>query len=246
MLPQVTTTRHGPAPNKPFAWSWSKIKNYEVCPKRHYHLDVAKDIKEPKSEELQYGDTVHMILEQRVGKGTTLPPYHQPTLEPWAQWVLNGPGKVITEAELAITKTFQPCPWFDPRDRPVADDERAWLRTKLDVLKINGPVAIIVDWKTGKVKDDPAQLMLNAATTFVHYPELQIIKSYFVWLAENATSEVTLNRAQLPELWSNLWPRIEAVRIAHEGHDYPPTPNRLCEKWCPVKQCPHNGQRYGG
>src|SRR5687767_823363 len=101
MLPQVTTTRHGAAPRKPFAWSWSKIKNFEVCPKRHYHIDVAKDIKEPESDELQYGDTVHAILEQRVGRGTTLPPYHQPTLEPWAVWITAGPGKIITEAELA-------------------------------------------------------------------------------------------------------------------------------------------------
>jgi hypothetical protein len=243
MLPQVTTTRHGPAPNKPFFWSWSKIKNYEVCPKRHYHIDVAKDIKEEKSEELKHGDTVHLILEQRVGKGTTLPPYHQPTLEPWAQWILNGPGKVITEAELAITKDFQPCAWFDSKN---PQGVYAWFRAKIDVLKLNGPVGILVDWKTGKIKDDPAQLMLNAAATFMHYPELVFINSYFVWLAENATSEVNIQRAQLPELWSSLWPRIEAVRIAHEAHDYPPTPNRLCAQWCPVKQCPHNGQRYGG
>ena len=44
---QVTTTRNKP---KSFAWSYSKLKNFETCPKRSWHLDVARDIKEPEGE----------------------------------------------------------------------------------------------------------------------------------------------------------------------------------------------------
>ncbi len=28
---------------KEWSWSYSKLKNYEVCPKRHYEVDVLKN-----------------------------------------------------------------------------------------------------------------------------------------------------------------------------------------------------------
>jgi hypothetical protein len=131
---------------------------------------------------------------------------------------------------------MKPTEWFS-RD--------AWFRAKVDVAVINPPVAIIVDYKTGKVKEDTTQLLLNAAALMYHHPEVQAVRSYFWWLAEGAESDVTLYRDQLPELWSTLWHRIEALREAYEKTEYPAYPNRLCEKWCPVKSCPYNGQRHG-
>jgi hypothetical protein len=60
---QLQTTRHGPARStKPFAWSYSKLKNFEACPKRHYHVDIAKDFKEADSEALLWGNRVHKGL----------------------------------------------------------------------------------------------------------------------------------------------------------------------------------------
>jgi spore coat polysaccharide biosynthesis protein SpsF (cytidylyltransferase family) len=56
----MAITRHGP---KPFAWSYSKLKNYEVCPKRHWHVDVKKDFKEAESEALKQGNLVHKLFE---------------------------------------------------------------------------------------------------------------------------------------------------------------------------------------
>ena len=44
---------------KKFSWSWSKLKNWRSCPKRHYHVDLAKDFKEPPSEALKWGDLFH-------------------------------------------------------------------------------------------------------------------------------------------------------------------------------------------
>jgi hypothetical protein len=89
------------------------------------------------------------------------------------------------------------------------------------------------------------QLMLAAATAFAHYPELKVIRSTFAWLAEDATTDADIKREELPALWSSLWDRIELLRHAHDTMSYPPTPNRLCRNWCPVKQCPHNGEAHG-
>ena len=54
---------------KPFSWSWSKLKNFRTCPKRHYHVDIAKDFKEDDSEDLLWGNEVHEALAKRIGKG---------------------------------------------------------------------------------------------------------------------------------------------------------------------------------
>ena len=60
---QVVTTRNKP---KPFAWSYSRLKNFESCPKRHWHLDIQKDIKEEEGEALLWGNVVHKALADRV------------------------------------------------------------------------------------------------------------------------------------------------------------------------------------
>ena len=41
---------------KPFAWSYSRLKNFEVCPKRHFHVDIAKDFREEEGESLVWGN----------------------------------------------------------------------------------------------------------------------------------------------------------------------------------------------
>jgi hypothetical protein len=252
---QATTTRYTPVASKPFAWSYTKLKNFEACPKRHYHVDVLPKghpdkVVEEESDALKYGNTVHMVMDQYLRKGIVMPPVLEPELLPWIERVFtyktaaNPQGrdvrslgaKIHAEQQLAINKDFAPVEWF-------AKD--AWYRNKVDVMWELGPVGGVIDWKTGKVLEDSVQLMLAAATTFAHYPHLQVIRSTFAWLAEDATTDVDIPRERLPELWSNIWERIETLKHAHETTSYPARPNRLCRKWCPVKQCPHHGQAYG-
>jgi hypothetical protein len=241
MLPTVTTVRRGPPPNKAFSWSWTKIKNYEMCPRRSYNVDVLKAYKDT-SDALTHGNLVHKHLADRLS-GTALPPERAEALEPWAKWIEDGDGLIQVECDLAITKDFTPCAWFDSDNR---DGRKAWLRAKIDVIKVAGPVATIVDWKTGKLPRDGVdnmQLMLNAAVAFIHHPELWVIRSYFAWLQENHASKLELRKEQLPELWKTLWPRIETVREAYAKEDFPPRPCYLCEKFCPVKSCEYNGKK---
>lgn len=242
MLPSVTTVRRGPPPNKPFSWSWTKIKNYEQCPRRHFNVDVLKAYQDD-SDNLRRGNAVHEYLAKRL-TGSALPPAEQEALEPWAKWVEDGKGTIRVECDLAITKDFTPCAWFDSNNR---DGKKAWLRAKIDVIKIHGPGAIIVDWKTGKYPKydgpDNMQLMINAAVAFIHHPELRMIRSYFAWLQDNEESKLEMRREQLPEMWSTLFPRVNAVRDAYEKQQFPPVPCYLCEKWCPVKSCEYNGKK---
>ena len=54
-------------------WSFSKIKSFEQCPKKFYHLKVAKDYKEPETEAMLYGTAVHLAAEEYIRDGTPLP-----------------------------------------------------------------------------------------------------------------------------------------------------------------------------
>jgi hypothetical protein len=57
---------------------------FQQCPKKYYHLRVAKDIVEPKSEQMLYGTVAHKAAEDYVRDGTPLEPqfaYMQPTLD---------------------------------------------------------------------------------------------------------------------------------------------------------------------
>ena len=55
-------------------WSFSKIKSFEQCPKKFYHLKVAKDYKEPETEAMLYGTAVHEAAEEYIRDGKPLPP----------------------------------------------------------------------------------------------------------------------------------------------------------------------------
>lgn len=230
----VTTYLNGTAltpPMKPFAWSYSKLKNFEVCPKRHYHVDIAKDFKEAEGDALLWGNQVHKAAANRLGKNIPLPTGYD-MLVPWCDRLVTSPGKLSVELQLAIDKDFGPVPWFD---------KRAWFRAVVDVLLINGAVGLAIDWKTGKIIEDSVQLALIAACTFAHYPELKAVRSEFIWLKEDATTREDFMREDIPRLWQLLWPRIEQLENAYLNTTYPAKKGGLCKRYCPVTSCPHHG-----
>lgn len=235
----TTTTRNGrpfnAASAKPFSWSYSKLKNFEACPKKHFHVDIVKDAKESESEELKWGNLLHKAAAKRLKDKEPVPPGFE-VLEPWCQRIEKGPGVILVEQQLAIAEDFGPCGWFEKGER------YAWHRGIADVIKIVGPVALACDWKTGKIKEDSVQLALMAACIFAHHPTIEKIRTEFIWLQFDAASRADFTREDMPGLWRGLWPRVEALKRAHELFEYPAKPGGLCRRWCPVKQCPHNGE----
>jgi hypothetical protein len=220
-------------PKRPFAFSYSRMKNFEVCPRRHHEVDLKKSFRESESEQLTWGNAVHKGLENRIAKGVKLP-IGMEMYEELCQKIASSPGKVLTEQQLAINKDFGPTAWFAPD---------AWFRAKIDVAIVLEPVALVVDFKTGKIVEDSVQLTLSAAAMFAHAPEVKKIRSRFYWLGYAAEpSDVDLMRDGMPAFWTSIWPRVEALKVAYDTDNYPPVPGRLCRKWCPVKNCEYWGK----
>lgn len=229
----MVTTRGNAAP-KEWAWSYSKLKNFEICPKRHWHIDIQKDVKEEESEQLAYGNNLHTHMANYVSKNIPLPiPYNSAVNQHWADIVLAAPGTTLVEQKYAIRRDFSACPGYFDRD--------VWYRGIGDVVKIHGPVALVIDWKTGKIVEDSVQLALMAQCVFSHFPVVQAIRAEFIWLKEDASTRQNFKRADMVSMWNGLLPRVQTLENASKSMTYPPKPGHLCRKWCPVVGCPHQG-----
>jgi PD-(D/E)XK nuclease superfamily len=243
-MSSITTSFSGeaykPKP-KGFSWSYSRLKNFETCPKRHYNVDIAKYYKQEEGEDLQWGGAVHKAMANRCGRGHAALPLPMAGFEKWAARIVTPPGNVFVEQQLAIDENFAATKWFD-KDAERAGTGKPWFRAVVDVLKINGPVALAIDWKTGKIIEDAPQLALAAACVFAHHPKVMKIRSEFVWLKEDASTRQDFKRDEMAAMWRNMWPRIEALKVAHETQNYPAKPGYLCRRFCPVTSCPHHGQ----
>lgn len=251
MITIQTTTFGGKPVAKPFSWSFSAIKNYETCPYRYQQIDLLKNVKEPESQELKDGFAVHAAMSKRIDHAQPLPP-SMARYEKWVDKVMEGVDRTKmvfgTERKLAITAAMQPCDYFD-KIKPV------WLRTVADVLRVEGDYAHIVDWKTGKVKPEPDQLLLIATCVMVHYPQVRRFHSQLVWMVYDEVTTMTFNHTDLEDFWTkteldddgnvvkaSMVDRVEALRRARETNDFPPKQSGLCRRWCPVTKCEYCGR----
>ena len=224
-----------------FTWSFSKLKNFQTCPKRHYEVDLAKNFIE-SSENLTWGNTVHDALAKACTGAAPLPA----TMSEYQKWVntalkAKAAGwEVRTEQKYALTRDLLPCPYFDKdRSKPLV-----WYRGIGDILLLLPPFAMIWDWKTGKPNTDSNQLMLMAQCVMSHHLDINVVDTAFIWLQHQCSSEERYTREQLRDEWVGLLPRVGAMEEAARTQSYPPKPNRFCGRWCPVTSCPHHGKSY--
>lgn len=227
---------------KPFSWSWSRLKNYRSCPKRSWHLDIHKDVKEPESEALIWGNNVHQAMASSVANGTPLPR----TMQHYDVWprkirALKRAGmETHVENKLAMAEDFSPTGFFG---------QRTWFRGVLDVIGFGVRRALSVDWKTGgNISPEYEQLGLSAQLVFSHYPEIEEVDTIYVWLGHTnddgtpVTTRQTYARDGMGPLWSKLLPEVKAMAEAYRTTTYPPKPSGLCVRHCPVTSCPYHGK----
>ena len=206
--------------------SYSSIKLYENCPYRYFRQRVVKDVVDEGGEASKYGERIHEYLEHRL-KSNKLLPQDVAHYEPLCASVekIAQDGQLLIEHELVLTNNLTPTGWWD------AD---AWLRSKLDILVINGELANVMDWKTGKRNADQFQMQLFAAQVFKHYPEVQTVKTSLVWLKTMEMDTETYHRKQMHDLWADVMKRIQRIYTSLEHDNWPMRPSGLC-RFCPAR-----------
>lgn len=221
--------------NKAFAWSFSRLKAFEDCPRRYDETAVKKAWGEEESDQLIKGDLIHKAMATALRNNSPLPLEYR-IYQEWVDKVARTKGELLVEdqCQWAITNEFKPTPWFA---------KNVWLRAVADAVKIDTEVALVVDWKTGKSSNgDPVQLTLTSLMMLLHFPTLQCVRSDFIWLQEDHQTTQVVYREEAADHWAEIMPRAAKLQKATEKDSFPPTPGRFCKKWCPVKSCEHNGK----
>ena len=228
------------------AWSWSRLETFEQCPKRMHGKDVAKIFPKPSFEAPHFkkGKAVHKALEDYLAKGTPLP-YPVPEI--------NGPEKFFVRLDYLqnlldkmrkgqlVNVEKQIC--YDIRMKEVSwFSKEAWCRVIIDAMVLHGDYALLIDWKTGKVKKGTDQLKLFAGAVMKKFPYINRVTTAYVWCehkdAKPAIQHYTRN--DLEDIWQDFGDRQELIQLANESGNWPAKPNAFC-KWCEARadQCEH-------
>lgn len=210
------------------AWSYSSIKTFEQCPKKYFHLKVAKDVKDEPGEAADYGTAVHLAAEEFIRDGKPIPEkfaYIRPIVERLAEL----PGDKMAELKLGIRKDFSPCGFFD---------KDVWWRGIADLLVIDGHKAWCVDYKTGKSARyaDTKQLDLLAGAVLSHFPEVTKIKSSLIYVVSGELIPKTHVITERSQYLSVFDTQLDQLDAAMENGVWNPVSSGLCP-WCPVTSC---------
>lgn len=224
------------------AWSWSRIDMFESCRLLFQHNHILKTIKFVQNAAMKRGELMHNKLERNVvrtingqlpieGKPGDTNVFH---VTPIIQaFVANHPG-IFMEEEVTLNNRWKPTGWFS---------KDAWVRAKMDLIGIVNPTTArnqtmsILDWKTGKVRDTPGQLRLYNLVALKKWQEVGTVSSVFCFIDHSQFGQkITSTRADLPALEDEFGERQEAIQIANERNDWPPTKNYRCQ-WCTVNDC---------
>lgn len=206
------------------AWSFSSLTKYETCPRQYYVVKVLKAVVEPPTVHTEWGVKVHEALEYRVRDKTPLPKDLQQFEHVAAQFD-DKRGRVFTELEMALTRNLTPTEW-------AATD--CWYRGIIDVGVDYGKRAVLMDYKTGKVKSDHDQMNLFAAAYAMLAPEVQEFRTGYIWLAHDKLTRKDISREEVPAIWNDFRGRVNRLQASYDKDKWLPKPSGLCRGWCPV------------
>lgn len=221
------------------AWSFSSIKTFDQCPKKYYHLKVAKDYAEDfNTEAILYGNQFHKAAEDYVaGTAKELDPRFNYALA--ALDKLKGmTGDKLCEYRMGLTENLEPCEFFAGN---------VWYRGIADLIVLDreSGVAKVIDYKTGKSAKyaDKGQLELMALCIFKHFPEIKVVKGGLLFVVCNAFIKETYTIDNEPELWRKWMTAYGTLEKSYENDVWNPRPTGLCRAHCIITECPHNGRR---
>lgn len=215
------------------AWSFSRIKAFENCPKQFYHVYVLKQFPFQETEATRYGTEFHLACEEFVRDGVPVPPKF--AFVAHALETLKAmPGDKHCEHKMGLRADLTPCGFYD---------KDVWFRGIVDLLIVDGVSARVVDYKTGKNAKyaDTGQLQLMALAVFKHFPQVKRVRAGLLFVVANAFVKQNYDVADEGVLWKPWVQKYAALEKAHETGTWNPKPSGLCKRHCPVVECPHNG-----
>jgi hypothetical protein len=211
-------------PAKVIPWSYSSLTKFENCPRQWYLLNT-KQAQDAMGAEAMEGVKAHKAFENAVNDRERLPAHYQ-HYQPIVDRIKATPGQKLPENKWGLTASLKPTTFF-------AKD--VWARGVIDLTVLpGGDRAVLIDYKTGKVKDDSSQLELFAGVAFAQYPYVQTVETAYLWVNKNKLTREKFSREGVPMIWQGFAGRVRRMEHALESDNFPPRPSGLCQKYCPV------------
>ena len=215
-------------------WSFSKIKAFEQCPKQFYHMKILKEYEEKETEALLYGSHFHSAAENYIKNFTPMPERFNYAIRALDK-LQEKQGNKLCEYKFGITKNLEPCGFFD---------KDVWFRGIADLVILNGTLAWVVDYKTGKSARyaDKGQLELMALSIFKHFPEVEEIRAGLLFVVAKNLVKDTYYKDDESQLWDKWLTSYAKMEITATNNVWNPRPSGLCRRHCAVVECAHNGR----
>lgn len=227
------------------ALSHSRLNDYNTCPLKFKakYIDKNPIFKEDmsKSPHLVRGSNVHKALENYVvqrtsgeePKITSLPEVE--TTKPFIDKILGAYKVVLPESQIAVNSKWERVEWFSPD---------AYYRAIFDLIALNDDKFVIIDWKTGKMRDydggpsGKGQLHLAATIALSMWPNISRGSTAYSYVdhRQNIVKHFTQDDKQ--ELVEHF--DAEHAKV-NSDTEFKPKVNEFC-KWCPLTRndCPYS------
>lgn len=218
-------------------WSYSNLSLYQQCPKKYYHLRVAKDVKEAPSEALSFGNEIHKIAQEYIDSGKPIPEKYVDVMQAPLDKLKAMEGQKLCENKLGLTADLKPCGFFD---------KNVWWRGIADIIILQDDKAFTVDYKTGKSSKyaDLKQLEVLSLAIFKHFPNVKKVKAGLMFLFAEDFVKADYHADQQDELWSPWFSEVGLLEDSVNSGVWNAKPNFTCRGYCPVNSCAHNqGER---
>jgi len=223
-------------------YSYSKLSTFD-CPYKFKlnYIDKIKVFTENKA--LEKGTRIHQIIELYNPYSKTLPLFEYKLLDENEQkeceqlaldfidselgqsYLLND-GAIGHEIEFGLTTKLLPCNYYN---------KNAMLRGKIDFFIKEGNVGTVVDWKSGKVKDQAYmsndQVILYAIWVFNTFADIDTVKADYVYVEHGERHRFEFSRNNYNN-YSQLY--AQKIKKIESETEFNKNPTRLCD-WCDYK-----------
>lgn len=216
------------------AHSVSRIKTWEQCPWKYHENNISKNAKFTETPATKRGNEIHDSIENYL-KGSKKLLAEVKHIQKRLDKLMMRPGTLIPEGSTTILQDETLTTWFD---------RNAWFRFKIDAVYISesGRSAMILDWKTGSSKyPDNFQLESYAVAISLRYPDIEVVKSQYVWLDEGgSTAPLVMERDEVARAKDRLFEKAFEVESGIKRGEFDCKENKFCN-WCNVREqglCP--------
>jgi ATP-dependent exoDNAse (exonuclease V) beta subunit len=241
--------------------SFTALSTFEQCSYKYYSLYVAR-LKERRPEHrggdgglraTEIGDAVHKLLEQVDLREPAGPDLEQ--VRVWYPTVSDDElerirAYVASYCESDLARRVAACERVDKERHFTFEHDGVLLHGFVDVLQLDGPRALVLDYKTNLLgesapeaiveADYGLQRLVYALACFRAGAEVVEVVYHFLERADAVVS-TTFDRSQVPELEAVLSAGIARIQAA----EFRPQPSEFACSTCPALDLVCGGPRLG-